>query len=489
MSSQSASTLNHSSDGHIWNVAKGELTSGLTTQAARQDSTTTYPTTYDAIVVGAGFAGLVAARDLTVAGKKVLLLEARDRIGGRTFTAKGLHHSYEIGGGWIHWLQPNVWAEMSRYGLVNLPASDPFNLAESITMCGGNDHTALTKIEPEVMMTRMTRLLQKFFDIDGMGGRTVLPQPYRWFDNLEGIKKYDITVAQRLQQMDVSPADRDFVAAWLFCMSLSSPETAGFLSFLRVYALSNYDWGTVLEMSGKFKVPGGTTALASAMHSEFTGISLFGRQVSSIVSKAGAAEVKTTAGEVFTAGKVVCTIPLNCLGDIGFEPALPVSFIMTHVNQGAKVNFHAEGQPGGWFGVGTAQGSGSFGLTESSSESGGKNMVIFLGADGFLAKNALKDKPKEMIEALHTDLIPKGSDIKFTDATFHDWRRDPFSKGAWCVAAAGQITGGLGDIAKRRWVSDNVRLTSADSADGWIGYIDGAIEQGRRAAFEIIQGL
>ena len=39
---------------------------------------------YDVIVIGAGFAGLRAARDLKDAGKSVLVLEARDRIGGRT---------------------------------------------------------------------------------------------------------------------------------------------------------------------------------------------------------------------------------------------------------------------------------------------------------------------------------------------------------------------------------------------------------------------
>ena len=42
---------------------------------------------HDAIVIGAGFAGLVAARDLIEAGHKVLVLEARDRAGGRTYTS------------------------------------------------------------------------------------------------------------------------------------------------------------------------------------------------------------------------------------------------------------------------------------------------------------------------------------------------------------------------------------------------------------------
>lgn len=61
---------------------------------------------YDVVVVGAGFAGLIAARDLSQRHNlKVLLIEARDRIGGRTWTAKVLE-DLEMGGAWVHWGQP-----------------------------------------------------------------------------------------------------------------------------------------------------------------------------------------------------------------------------------------------------------------------------------------------------------------------------------------------------------------------------------------------
>ncbi|KAF9641140.1 hypothetical protein BFW01_g499 [Lasiodiplodia theobromae] len=81
--------------------------------------------TFDVVVLGAGYAGLTACRDLTLSGYKVLLLEARDRIGGRTYTAEVDGHLYEMGGTWIHWHQPHVWREMSRYGFsTDLVSSD-----------------------------------------------------------------------------------------------------------------------------------------------------------------------------------------------------------------------------------------------------------------------------------------------------------------------------------------------------------------------------
>ena len=66
----------------------------------------------DVIVIGGGFAGVSAARDLSWRGKNTLLLEAKSRLGGRTWTTEFSDHDIEVGGTWIGWSQPHVWAEM-----------------------------------------------------------------------------------------------------------------------------------------------------------------------------------------------------------------------------------------------------------------------------------------------------------------------------------------------------------------------------------------
>ena len=71
----------------------------------------------DVVIVGGGFAGVTAARELSMRGRSAVLLEARDRLGGRTYTSDHDGHAMELGGTWVHPVQPNVWAEINRYGI------------------------------------------------------------------------------------------------------------------------------------------------------------------------------------------------------------------------------------------------------------------------------------------------------------------------------------------------------------------------------------
>src|SRR3954464_49690 len=64
----------------------------------------------DVVVVGGGIAGLVTARELSRSGFAWVVLEAGERLGGRVFTDHRLGRDLEIGGDWLHWVQPHAWA-------------------------------------------------------------------------------------------------------------------------------------------------------------------------------------------------------------------------------------------------------------------------------------------------------------------------------------------------------------------------------------------
>lgn len=78
---------------------------------------------YDVIVVGGGFAGLTAARQLVEVGKKVKLLEARDRVGGRIYTKQIDEKTYvDLGGQWIGPTQDRVYALANEFNIKIFPS-------------------------------------------------------------------------------------------------------------------------------------------------------------------------------------------------------------------------------------------------------------------------------------------------------------------------------------------------------------------------------
>lgn len=110
----------NSRDGYTWTPADG-LKAGVPSLGVITPPTniSDHNTFYDVIVVGAGYCGLTAARNAAAEGLKVLLLEGRDRIGGRSWSSNIDGYPFEMGGTWVHWGQSNTWREIVRYQMMN----------------------------------------------------------------------------------------------------------------------------------------------------------------------------------------------------------------------------------------------------------------------------------------------------------------------------------------------------------------------------------
>ena len=83
---------------------------------------------------------------------------------------------------------------------------------------------------------------------------------------------------------------------------------------------------------------------------------------------------------------------------------------------------------------------------------------------------------REAVQAALRQWLPE---VEVIDAASHDWVRDPLSGETWPMLRPGQLTGALEELQRPE---GRIVLAGSDYASGWMGFIDGAIESGLRAA-------
>lgn len=324
----------HTRDGFLWSHDGPSV--GLATEAVVSNRITRKD--YDVIVIGAGFTGLTAARDITERSElNVLVLEARDRIGGRTWTAKAFDMDVEMGGTWVcsfacpciilslceqlinalqvHWHQPHVWAEIHRYNLqqgLKTSAS-----AEQIVCRAADGKVELAMASKYFAL--VNNMIDEFFNIDGHTARTLMPYPHDPFREPAPWKTYDaLSVHDRLDQMAASGKfdrkDLDLFKNIASGVSLTTSDRTGFVEFLRWIALGGYTLQGMVDTTAVYKIGnGGMTSLARKILGDYKGDIMFDAAVTDITQEpqqGNGVNVTLRDGRSFHAAQVVSTIPL-----------------------------------------------------------------------------------------------------------------------------------------------------------------------------------
>src|SRR5918992_5759824 len=134
------------------------------------------PERVDVVVVGAGMAGLIAARDLLAANVSVLVLEARDRVGGRLLNHTLANGSVvEVGGQWVGPTQDRVLTLAEELGVGLFPTyieGDHFLAVEGAVKRYGGDDFAL----PEDALADVAETQQR---LQEMAHTVPLDEPWR----------------------------------------------------------------------------------------------------------------------------------------------------------------------------------------------------------------------------------------------------------------------------------------------------------------------
>lgn len=420
-------------------------------------------TNVDVVVIGAGFAGLTAARELTRQGATVRIVEARDRIGGRTWLDHRLGRDLEIGGTWVHWTQPYVWAELKRYGLGTTPSPEP---QRAFWWADGARHEGDPGTLLGLIGATNERLVQD--------SRKYFPEPFRPLasDHFKDID--DVSVLDRIRSQFPEGGQREILESF-WALNFNGPlEHAALTQALRWVALTNGDWAVSFEACATYKIVGGTAALAQAILDDSSACVEYGFVVGDVRDEAGTVTVTSTDGRSLRGASAIVTVPIHALHQVAFDPELPPAkqegITRGQVSRGAKVWIRLRGLHTPFVALGGADWPLNF--FQAEYEVDGDTIVVGFGPDS--AKIDVEDATA--VQRQLQRLLP---DAEVIDVASHDWVADPLSGETWPMHATGFLSRHL---AIMQQAHGRILFAGSDIANGWGGFIDGAIESGMEAA-------
>ncbi len=272
----------------------------------------------DVLVVGAGFAGLIAARDIAAAGHSVLVLEARDRVGGRVVNEDiGSGKIVEMGGQWVGPGQDRLYQLAADLEVPTFPTYDTGQKVLHFNGKRGTYAKTIPRINPLVLVD----IGQAQARLEAMAKKVPLDAPW----TAAGADKLDgQTFETWVRRNTVSRSARALLALGAEAVFAAEP---GDLSMLHVlfYSHSGGSFQRLIDTTGgaqQDRFAGGSALVARRLAAGLGDIVRLNSPAGRIEVRGDTVTLTTPAGQ-FAGRQVIVSTPPLLAGRIEYEPALP----------------------------------------------------------------------------------------------------------------------------------------------------------------------
>jgi monoamine oxidase len=442
----------------------------------------------DVVVVGAGLAGLAAARALRAAGRDVVVLEARDRVGGRTLNEPiGDGKVVEIGAQWVGPTQDRVNGLIAELGLETFPTHvTGTNIFERGGRLGRYEGT-IPKVNP-VGLAEVGLLLRR---LNAMAARVPPEAPWQAPRAADWDSQ---TFASWMKRNVRTSVARDILRLAIIGVWAAEPRDLSLLHVL-FYIRSAGSIELLTDAEGgaqQDRVVGGSQLISLRMAEQLgAGVVELSTPVRAIRhSEAGVTVVSDRL--TVSAKRAVVAIPPTLAGRVAYAPALPAvrDGLSQRMAQGSVVKCMAVYERPFWRERGLSGAvtsvTGPVSVGFDNSPPNGSPGVLLGFLEGRAAREAMdrsREERREIVaECFGRFFGPEAADpIDYVDRAWgaEEWSRGCYGgfmpPGAWTDHGAA-LRPPIGPI---HWAG-------AETATVWNGYMDGAVGSGREAAAAVL---